>query len=372
MKKALLTLVIAAGVLQMSCKKKAERIIQGKFELCIDGCISSKTTSGHCGQVSAKFITASQVGEANRLLIQGVLGGRELISIQLHFKGDIKAGDYPLGEANAADPKSGRGSFQTDIRNNKTGFLSRKSQKGNCTITAYNETTGTVSGLFDFSGIYYENGVQSSTSGSFKGTFTDVPIIDLTDPASPKGPCTGAGISGGIDESLWEAVAMSTITFENTTFTSVKVTHNNESKIIKPGETLGYSAKANTTFVANAVTMKPVVNPAGIDVPWNFNTAFPATGNINIKIAVNNTYFYLKVRNKTGKVISRISVNYDIRDLLIDNVIIPSDDKEIGIGYYKAYPSSNVRLEIARTLWSTSLRLPMQSNQAVTVVPPQL
>ena len=109
--------------------------------------------------------------------------------------------------------------------------------------------------------------------------------------------------------------------------------------------------------------------PPGVQITWTVNDTFSAT-NQSKYFDVSSSYFYLLVVNYSTDTIGTVMVNYGTVVQTTDTGRIYNDGYPYGIGYYKAYTTTAVKLvAIAGTpAWLfTSLGLPFTNNQSCTV-----
>jgi hypothetical protein len=184
----------------------------GLFQCSIEGDANIQFhVEGGCDKVFAHYVPGDASSDFyNILLVQG-FDGKQTLGITLYFKGDYPSNPiFQLGiDGGGANAQySGMGQFMPDELNNPLTFYSTDDRHfGTCTITEYDQVNQRISGTFSFDGQLYNNGAMASgATSSLKGSFADVPIVDLTDPSNPKGPCnnsqgnslgTGNSTSGG-------------------------------------------------------------------------------------------------------------------------------------------------------------------------------
>jgi hypothetical protein len=373
-------IAISIVLLFTSCVKTNTNVStkdnKGIFEVSIEGDINPQFhVEGGCDVVHAFYYPQSATYEYyHSLMIQG-LDNKQLITIFLYFK------EFPVNSSFNLDPASHGGNafgvmnFVPDINNSASDFSSDENNIGTCTITEYDQINQTVSGTFSCTTQGYNNGATlAGIHASFSGTFTNVPINDLTDPDNPKGPCYGTTGSnlGSTSETGTGSGSQSSITYKNDTFTPVDITVNSSSKTISPGSTTSFSGEPNAAASGSANTSGKTSQgtQVGLLMSWGFNDNFPASGNKIVNLDIAGQYFFLRIKNNNATTsFNKLYVNYGLVDQTVDNISIPNDGNLYNIGYYKAYSNSNVRAENGNLYWFwSSLNLPFSQNQSISIV----
>lgn len=291
-------------------------------------------------------------------------------------------GKFTLGEDINEDGYWGFGQLNTDWlnTNDHTVYSTDENNGGTCTII-YDQVNQTVSGTFQFSaqGISFPSGATlAGVHANFSGSFSDVPINDITDPANPLGPCTGTqgnplgtggnnGTQGGNNGN-----ETSTITFHNATYTTVEIELGGETKEAQPGSDAIFSGTPSTHITGQATTSGKTTSgtTVGLALTWNLDLNFPQKGsNLNETLNVSKDFFFLRMQNKSTMSINKVYVNYNLIDQTLDNITIANDGNTYNLGYYKAFSNSNVRAENGNVYWYwSSLQLPFTDNQSFTVI----
>jgi PKD repeat protein len=89
---------------------------------------------------------------------------------------------------------------------------------------------------------------------------------------------------------------------------------------------------------------------------------------------VDSEYFYLSMTNEGYTDLENLYVNYELQSETYDGIVIPNDMVEYGIGYYKAWANTNVRMYIEGTdtfvFWEQGVDfdLPWTNNQTASLV----
>lgn len=376
------------GCVKTGGEKKKDN--KGIFEVAIEGNLNLNLhIEGDCADVHAVYSPLSaDYNNYHSIIIQGKDNNR-LISLLIYFRNlpqsPIKLDDNAFGE-NAW----GIANYIPDINNSAFFYVTDDKNTGTCTITEYDQVNQTVSGTFQFSTQATNGGAElAGVHAGFKGTFSNVPINDITDPNNPKGPCfgttgnnlgsgtlgtgTGGGNNGGNNGGGGNGTGTttSTITFKNPTYTKMTITFDNTTKIADPGQSVVFSGKPGTPATGQAKTSGVTSSntQVGLLLSWNLNETFPATGNRDVTLNVGSEYFFLKITNNSTKPINKVYVNYGLTNQTVDNVTLSNNGINYSLGYYKAFTNSNVRAENGNTYWSwSSLSLPFTINQSKTVI----
>jgi len=120
-----------------------------------------------------------------------------------------------------------------------------------------------------------------------------------------------------------------------------------------------------SAYTSGTTTTGDVV---GLEVHWNINDIFPATGTTTEDMDVSSDYFFLKLTNESSENVVDVNVNYGTAAATIDFITIPHDSYTYGIGYYSAYSNSNVKVQSSSYEWTfPSLSLPFTSNQDISL-----
>jgi len=354
---------------------------QPTFQVSIEGDNNQQLKiQGDCSNLFANYLDFTDQGlpGTKSLVIEGRDDHNRLIGLTLYFNSLPSDGIFHLGVDDNTLNNGGWGQFIPDYANALLTFYSTDDKNtGKCTILEYNQKNQTISGTFDFTGQKKNYGMNvDGVVDHFIGSFTNVPINDMTDPTNPKGPCHGTmgnplgnngntGNGGGTGQN-------STITFTNPTFTPIDITFNGNTKTAPVGGSAVFSGSANTTSTGNASTSgKTNTNTlVGALITWdNITQAFPSSGNnINYQLNVGSNFFFLKMKNTSNFSLLKIYVNYNLQNQTLDNVTIPNDGNTYNLGYYRAFSNSNVRAESGNYYWSwSSLSLSNVNNQSTTL-----
>lgn len=160
----------------------------------------------------------------------------------------------------------------------------------------------------------------------------------------------------------------STIKFINSTYTTIDITFNSETRSILPGGTASFTSNVGSYATGNASTSgkTSIGTQVGLLMTWSLSETFPGSGVTNeVTLDVTSTYFFLKIQNTSTKSIQKVYVNYGLTNQTIDNISIPNDGVTYFIGYYRAYSNSNVRAENGTTIWNWNpISLSFTTNQS--------
>ncbi len=322
--------------------------------------------------------------------IPNSLNVEENISIFLFFANNLPSdGVFPFTTDGSSNGIYGVGSFSLNSTEALNGNLYSTSGEvpytGYCKITQYDQANQTISGNFNFKAQYFQNQNPTTSSATFIGSFYKIPITDWTDSNNLKGPCygtngspigsggTGSGGNNGGGGNTGGTGSTSTLTFNNSTFTKIDATVNGVTKSANPGASIVFSGTPNSQVNLHATTSGVTSSgtQVGLQMNWDGNYNFPATGNSTTNLVVTKDFFFLKINNNSNKTIGKIYVNYGLTNQTVDNISLVPSSTPYALGYYKAYTNSNVRAETSNgvTWWSwNSLSLPFSNNQSVTVI----
>lgn len=161
-----------------------------------------------------------------------------------------------------------------------------------------------------------------------------------------------------------EVANVSSIKFDNKTFTKVTVTVNGKEYLVDTG-------KKGLTFTgSHGDTLKGTARVKGtygvpVDLP-EFKVVFPVRGTLVHTLDVPPTHFFLMATNfnPTEPFISKVYVNYKTPgDSLLDVTQIFNDGKKYYIGYYAALDTVRVKLEKTPSIWKFDTVLSNVKNQ---------
>jgi hypothetical protein len=162
----------------------------------------------------------------------------------------------------------------------------------------------------------------------------------------------------------------STLTYINDTYTRIIVIFNNQIQTIQVGSNIVFSGTPGSKLSGTASTsgQTSTGTQVGLQLAWNINNTFPASGNASTDLDATSDFFFLNIINKSSIEWTKLYVNYGLQAQTLDNVSIPNDGKTYNIGYYKAYSNSNVRTENGNNFWYWStLNLTGTINQSITI-----
>jgi hypothetical protein len=133
-----------------------------------------------------------------------------------------------------------------------------------------------------------------------------------------------------------------------------------------------YGTLASGSATTSGSTPLGVLSGGGIVgqvIYWQLNDKFPVSGTYTDTLNVGASYFYLSIVNNSSASI----INYTVNDELgggafFVTATIPNNGQTYGLGYYLAYPNSNVKVEYSTGLTTTltNFGLPFVNNQAHT------
>jgi Family of unknown function (DUF6252) len=349
----------------------------GTYQVSIEGSLSVNTTfSGSCDKVHAVYYPLDPVYQNLRsILIQGT-DLHQQVGITIYFIGSYPTNpSFKLGGTPPSTDLNmwGYAVYTQDINNSANSYNTDDDDAGTLTITAYDQTNQTLSGTYQFAAQGYDNGATlAGVHATISGSFTNVPINDLSDPNNPKGPCfsnSGASLGGGSTSGIPPgSTTNTTINYQNNSFTDISITVNNLTQIIHSKGIVSFVGASNSLASGTANTSGKTSSgtQVGLLISWNINNTFPATGATTISFDIPSTYFFLNIANNSSYTVQKVYVNYGLLDQTLDNITFGSGT--FGIGYYKAYSNSNVRCESNSTYWSiSSLSLPNTINQSTTI-----
>lgn len=191
------------------------------------------------------------------------------------------------------------------------------------------------------------------------------------------GKCTcPAGFSG----TRCQVRATGTIQYVNNSFTPITIAVNGDTKVIPVGGTVSYSgqyglgATGTATTAGNGTSLGVTTDggKVGLTINWAIDNTFPATDTLRVPLDVGATWFFLKIANTSSRNIINYYVNYQFSyGEEYQDVTIPNNGVTYGMGYYLAYPYSNVQTQSTTSTtpkidWR-AITLPFTSNQSATV-----
>ncbi|HLK27908.1 MAG TPA: hypothetical protein VKT28_04960 [Puia sp.] len=375
-----IALLIAALFTIASCTKtgSSKKNSTGTWQCAIEGDQNKNfNVEGGCDKVFATYSPGTTNGsEYNIVSLQATDNNGQRVALSLAYKGDFpttRLPEFTLGGDNS-DNFFGTGQFFPDANDAFTVYSSNPDFTGKCTITAYDAVNQRLAGTFSFSAqLLKNNAFVSGAVVTVNGSFDNVPIIDLTDPNNPKGPCngtTGTGLGGNTGGG--GNGSLSTITFTNPAFTPIDITFNGETKQAPLGGSAVFSGTPGANATGSATTSGKTSSgtQVGLNVSWTLNENFPSAKgtNVNVPLNVDGTLFFLKIQNKANVPINKVFVNYGLVDQTEDDVTINNNSVVYSLGYYKAFTNSNVRGENGTLFWSwNTLGLSFTNNQSTTL-----
>lgn len=388
------------GCVKDELEKKKNNV--GYYECNIEGDVNVQfKAEGDCGKVSVKYFPLSQDYDNYRSIVIQGFDGKQIVSIILYFKGSFPTNPVFDLDADAYGGNFGFGQYIPDALNTSSiNYLTDERKTGTCTITEYDQTNQTISGTFSFTAQGFNNGATlAGVEVGLSGKFTNVPIIDLSDPNNPKGPCYNSdgtmlgqggndgnnngnigGNNGGNNGNnngnnnggnSGNGNGNSTITFKNPIFTPIEITFNGETKNAPAGGTAIFRGLAGVNGSGNAVTAGKTSSgtQVGLSLTWQLNLNFPAANtNYDYTLNAGGDVFFLKIKNSASRPITKVYVNYGLQGQTVDNITLNNDGNTYYLGYYKAFSNSNVRGENGTYSWFwQNLGLSVAQNQSVTL-----
>ncbi|MCW3121624.1 MAG: toll/interleukin receptor protein [Flavipsychrobacter sp.] len=184
----------------------------------------------------------------------------------------------------------------------------------------------------------------------------------------------------GYTGTFCESAATSYIVYKNNTFTPIVITVNGAGLTIPVGGSVSYSGKfgtdatgtATTSGAATSLGISTAGGILGLPINWSINNTFPSGDTLRVPLDVGAAYFFLRLKNTGSKNIINYYVNKDFTyGEYYNDVTVPNDSKVYEMGYYLAYPGSNVQTQATNSSSPNYVRqtvtLPFVSNQSVTV-----
>lgn len=194
------------------------------------------------------------------------------------------------------------------------------------------------------------------------------------------GTCSNGVCScpSGYSGPFCETAATSGIRYRNNTFTPISITVNGDGKVIPVGGTVVFTGKYGTDAVGTATTsgaasslgISTAGGVIGVPINWAISNSFPTTDTAEYPLDIGATYFFLRVTNKSSKNIINYYVNAGFPyGQTYEDITIPNNSKQYDMGYYLAYPGSNVWTQnTVQVVQKFDVVLPMNSNQVASVV----
>lgn len=356
------------------------------MEVEIEGGLNRKVEfKGDCDKVSAKYYPFDLDNDVFRsLIVQGTEAGSSngnpnikdghTLSLALywqdgHFPEDLI---FQLGiDEDATDEDLlafGNGFYQTSLLNTfeSVTYSTSENYKGKVTITSYNKDEGIISGNFQFNARGMIGIEEDGTTATVKGSFVNVPIVDLSDPNNPKGPCfnsqgknifdprenpsnpnnpgnpnnpTNPNNPGNPNQNA------TNYSFSNKTLTPIEITVNGDMKTIAVNGSVSFSGASNSNFTGTATTSGKTDDGivVGRLLTWSLEGRFPSTGVQSTDLVAPANMFFLTINNESGRNVEKVYVNYGLTSQSLDNITFGSG--RYGLGYYNSYTNSNIRCE---------------------------
>jgi len=159
---------------------------------------------------------------------------------------------------------------------------------------------------------------------------------------------------------------ISTITYQNNSFTTLYITINGTEYTIPAGSATSFTGTAGSSVSVTNVHTK---GDLGLPINWsNFIDQFPTNGDrLTEPFNVSIDYFFLKMRNVSTYQINVLFVNYATTAETYEFPLIPNDGLTYGIGYYEAYSNTEIRAEAGSAYWSWLPSIPYVENADVTL-----
>ncbi len=181
-----------------------------------------------------------------------------------------------------------------------------------------------------------------------------------------------AGYSG----ILCEVKARTAIRYKNNTYTPISITINGDGQTIPVGGSVVFPGVMGTTAFGTAATAGSanqlgISDPGGIiglTMNWSLDHTFPTTDTMTVPLDVGSTFFFLKMSNSRSADIINYYVNYQFSyGQAYQDITVPHDGQTHNMGYYLAYPASNVMMQTSdsKVEWR-AVTLPSTSNQSFT------
>jgi hypothetical protein len=109
----------------------------------------------------------------------------------------------------------------------------------------------------------------------------------------------------------------------------------------------------------------------GLEINWEISNPFPTRSKdtLRVPLDVGATYFFLRMANTGSKNIINFYVNYQFSyGQVYQDVTVPNNGVTYDLGYYLAYPYSNVQMQTSdsKVVWK-AVSLPFISNQSFGV-----
>jgi EGF domain-containing protein len=194
------------------------------------------------------------------------------------------------------------------------------------------------------------------------------------------GTCSGGTCTcpSGYYGTFCEAPITTYIRYKNNTFTPVTIVVGGVTAIIPKGGSYTVTGKYRTTATGTATTSGAASSLGisagggviGLPINWDINNDFPAKDTLVQPLDVGATYFFLRMNNSGAKNIIDYYVNVQFSyGQVYEDVTVPNDHNTYDLGYYLAYPGSNVQTQSSNsTIVWTAVTLQFTSNQTYTAM----
>ncbi len=365
---AILLLLAGCCELANTCNNNEDELqdkLWGSVQCCFNNpnCGEPMETDG-CEAATASRYYDESLGDV--LAIRGYFTNGSAILLIIVWDGLSQNQTFFFDQDAADGGNYGTASFFPDIDagENQVQYSSINRGGGSLKVTSLNTSRGRISGTFSFVGGKTVGLNMGSETAQISGSFLDVPIIDDN---HPQLPCEGAPINNGGNNG---GQSQATVSFQNTTFTTVSITLNGVEKAVDAGKSISFSGDSNTSFTGTATTSGRTSEgtQVGLKMDWQLSGVFPLSGVKNNELYVGPEYFFLQVVNNSSQVMNKLYVNHGLQSQTVDNISIPNNGQTYSIGYYRAFSNSNVRTESGNYYWHWSpLSLPWTNNQTATV-----
>ena len=178
----------------------------------------------------------------------------------------------------------------------------------------------------------------------------------------------------GYTGTFCDKATSSNVAYKNNTFTPITIAINGVSETIPVGGTVSFKGSYGT--IASGVASTSGSTPLGVitgggvvgeTINWQLNDPFPTSGTVTDTLNIGASFFYLAIVNKEKSV---SIINYIVNNGLTTGMLpvtatIPNNGERYGLGYYHAYPNSDVQVYFSdgTNPGLTSFSLPFVNNQ---------
>ena len=173
-----------------------------------------------------------------------------------------------------------------------------------------------------------------------------------------------------------QTTTTTSVAYVNNTFTPITLVINGITQTIPVGGSV--SVKGYYGTIASGVAYTSGSTPLGVitgygvvgeTIYWQINDSYPKSGTTTNTLNVGASYFYLNIVNNHSLSITNYIVNNELTvGMLGVTATIPNNGQTYGLGYYLAYPNSNLVVSYSDGSKSTlsTLSLPFTNNQMYT------